>query len=61
MEMWIQFFGSTQTIPQLFWKGEIVKIEIGHLLLEMSMEDFTFIFGSLMTQAARAQIYLTAR
>jgi len=44
--------------PFLSVHGDIVKIDLGALLMEMDKEYFLNLIGDLVTQAAEHQIYV---
>lgn len=44
--------------PALSVHGEIIKIDLGALLLEMDIRRFKVIITDLITQAAKNQIYI---
>lgn len=44
--------------PELSVHGDIVKIDLGALLLEMDKESFKNMMADLITQAAAHQIYV---
>ncbi len=44
--------------PAMSVHGDIIKLDLGALLLEMDKESFLNLIGDIITQAAEHQIYI---
>lgn len=56
--MIVSLFTKTNHDPSLSFHGEAVKIDFGPVLLELDIQGFKNVISSLITQAAKHQIYI---
>lgn len=56
--MIVSLFTQTNHDPSLSFHGDSVKIDFGPVLLELDIQGFKNIISSLITQAARENIYI---
>ena len=57
--MWFNMYGQTGTLPTLTLRSDVIKIDMGSVVIEMYEKDFAFFVESLLNQASKLGINLS--